>query len=193
MEGQSARPLSTRGLRNCSRNEAAIVKRFGEASSFVEVCRTFVKKVAYKAEKECFFGDYPTLADIDSAYHSNMSRTMLMALLSDLNEFCGSRAKMSDTQIEECAEIVVYTYPHLKISELGMFFLWFKQAKYGKFYGCVDPLLVMDALRMFMLDRDEQKYKFYQEEQKIREEEERKNCVSYKEYREMQSKRVKGV
>jgi len=138
--------------------------------------------VVYKGDNECFFGNYPTLEEINNAYHKNMAVSMLMSQLSSLNEFCGCKGKISDEQTEECASMIVLNYPRMKISELALFFMRFKSARYGQFYGGVDPLVIMSALQTFSNERNDA---IFQHDKAVREEKEAKDrakAISWDEY-----------
>lgn len=50
-------------------------------------------------------------------------------------------------------------YGHYKLSEFMLFFQKFKKCEYGKFYGSVDPMVIMGALDTFNRDRMTAYYK----------------------------------
>lgn len=110
---------------------------------------------------------------------------MLMSQINDLSEYCGCKGKISEAQSEQCAKVIVFTYPYLKISELAVFFAWFKAAKYGQFYGNVDPLIITSALRSFARDRNDEYFKRESEEAEKKRREEKKGCVTWEEYCKM--------
>lgn len=156
---------------------------FGDdEATFTKVCNGVMEQVVHRGADECFFGSYPTMAAINKAYHKDMSKAILMAQLTDLSEYCGCKNKLDDRQLEQCAEIIGMTYPHLKISELALFFVWFKTAKYGKFYGSVDPLVITSALRSFVRDRNDAYFKRDSELNFQKIEEAKKGCISWEEY-----------
>lgn len=181
MERKNERPKSTLVSRNCSQSKD-LVRRFGDEETFTDVCGSFMRQVVVKGAEECFFGNYPTLATINAAYHKNMAKSMLMSQLNDLSEYCGCKGKISEAQSEQCAEIIVMTYPYLKITELALFFAWFKAARYGQFYGSVDPLVITSALRSFVRDRNDAYLRRDAEENERKYEEAKKNAISWEEY-----------
>lgn len=191
MEQQKEKLQSTKELKNYSPNSTKLVKRFGTADTFTDVCEVFFRQVVHKGSQECFFGNYPTLTEINIAYHKNMATSMLMSQINDLSEYCGCKGKVSDRQSEQCAEIIVLNYPYLKISELALFFAWFKAAKYGQFYGSVDPLVITSALRTFVNhDRNDAYFKHESILNEQKQEEAKKNCISWEEY--CKRKEIKG-
>lgn len=132
---------------------------------------------------ECYFGSHPTLADLDRGYGRNASSYWLVPELTNLSEFCGCKEKLTGNALKECAVIIAQQYHYLKTSELMLFFYKFKAGEYGRFYGSVDPLIIMQALKEFTRDR----YTAYEHrEGELREKlylESIKNSISYEEYR----------
>jgi hypothetical protein len=61
---------------------------------------------------------------------------------------------LDDKQAEFLAEVIANEYYFLKASELLLFFYNFKTGKYGRFYGVVDPMRIMEALGEFKDERD---------------------------------------
>lgn len=64
-----------------------------------------------------------------------------------------------------------------------LFFNYFKQGKYGHFYGSVDPLVVMTALQDFIRERNDV---YFAHESRInlrRIEEQSNDCISYSEFK----------
>lgn len=105
--------------------------------------------------EHCFFADYPTLAKIRTAYGDKMPQIWLAPQLLDLSEFCGVKEKLSQRQLEDLASVIAGEFFYLKVSELLLFFRWFKAGRYGRFYGNVDPLVITTALRDFCTERAE--------------------------------------
>lgn len=133
----------------------------------------------------CLFGNFPTLAQLNMTFGSNMSTAWLMTQLYNLSEFCGCRNKLGDNQLEDCATLIAQNYYYLKVSELMLFFYRFKLGMYGKMYGSVDPLVIMTAIRDFITYRSEN---IAEQEQKQLDERilnDRINACSYEEYKAM--------
>ena len=107
--------------------------------------------------------------------------------LFDLSEFCGCKDKISEFQIEQCAAIIANTYFYLKVTELMLFFYRFKQGRYGRFYGAVDPLVITTSLRDFIIERNDEYFMHEQKEREAKERESMKNAISYQEYLEMEA------
>lgn len=136
----------------------------------------------------CWFGEYPTLARLDKEYGSNSASYWLVPELTNLSEFCGCKDKLTGTSLKECAVIISQQYYYLKISELMLFFYRFKSGRYGRFYGAVDPLAIMEALREFTHERDAA-YDRHENEMRMRQYDiDRRNAVSYEEYLKLKEK-----
>lgn len=77
--------------------------------------------------------------------------------LNNLSEFAGCKEKLTTEQIAETAVMISDGYPHYKLTEFMLFFQRFKRCEYGKFYGAVDPMVILQALATF----DEERRKTY--------------------------------
>ena len=104
------------------------------------------------------------------------------------SEYCGCKDKLQGKPLEQCAHIISMEFAHLKISELMLFFYWFKSGKFGRFYGSVDPLVITTSLREFMKERVMIIEKYEQEKREKAEEEARKNKMTWEEYCEKTGK-----
>lgn len=86
-----------------------------------------------------------------------------MAQLEDLADFAGCREKLTPQRCDEIAQLIMARYGYLKVSELMLFFLRFKLAEYGEFYGAVDPMRILGALRKFDRERAELQQRYDRE------------------------------
>lgn len=132
---------------------------------------------------QCFFSDrYPTLIELNQGYSWNTAIKWLSVQLFDLSEYCGCRVKMTNRQMEQCAGSIVHRYGWLKVSEIMLFLVRFKQARYGKVYGAIDPMAILDALKDFVVERQEAYFHNEQEERERKASEERMQAVTWEEY-----------
>lgn len=100
------------------------------------------------------FGTAPTLMTLRRAYHDEAATMWLLPQLYDLGEYCGVRDKMDKNQMTQLARIIVTEFSYLKVSEIMLFLHRFKAGRYGRFYGAIDPLVIVSALRHdFMNER----------------------------------------
>jgi hypothetical protein len=96
-----------------------------------------------------FYGSAPKLSDVAEQYGDNVAKSWLQVQLADLNEFSGAQTKMTPRQIDQVAGLILENHSNYKLTELMVFFHDYKSGKYGTFYGAVDPLRIMEALRDF--------------------------------------------
>lgn len=114
-------------------------------------------------EKDCYFGHYPTLAEVNATYGLNVSQAWLIPQIVNLATFCGCREKLDKQQQKDLAFVLATQYYYLKISEFMLFFHRFKAGHYGRFYGNIDPLVITTSLITFIkernseIDREEQR------------------------------------
>lgn len=132
--------------------------------------------------EKCFFGPYPTLLDIQSTYNVSASYWLVPQLV-DLSNFCGAKGKLQGKQLEQCAELIAQNYAYLKVSEVMLFIYRFKLGMYGRFYGTVDPIYIMMALRDFVsIERCRAIENRYYRMRKKGEQESAKKAVTYQQY-----------
>lgn len=132
-----------------------VVSRYG---AFDNVLVLFAPKhqQQYVADVErCYFGQAPSLTDLRLAYGGTAPVEWLTYQIIDLNRFSNCRP-MSDHQVRELASIITKDYYYLKLTELMDFFVRVKSGYYGRlFYGSVDPMEIIFALRRYSDDRAE--------------------------------------
>ena len=144
-----------------------------------------VQKMVLGNVERCYFGTAPTLALLNTTYGENAASQWLVAQLFDLSEFCGCKTKISEESLKQCSYLIAQMYFYLKVSELMLYFQYFKSGKYGIFYGAVDAMKITTALREFCEERNEVIARHEREEQHMRDDEYRKKAISYNEYKRM--------
>ena len=87
------------------------------------------------------------------AFGQNTAESWLEIQITDLSEFAGCKGKIPPRQITEMAQIIIEEYPHFNMAEFMLFFQRFKRGYYGRFYGNVDPMIIVIALRDFSHER----------------------------------------
>lgn len=150
-----------------------LLRKYGDRSSFLHKVSPAVQTAFARHPDSCYFGDYPTLEQLNAAYGRTMASQWLVAQLTNLSEFSGAR-DVTANQLEDLSRIVAQEYHWLKITELLLFFYRFKTGRYGRFYGSVDPLVITTALREFVGERNAAYARHEQQERERIEEEERK-------------------
>ena len=101
----------------------------------------------------CHFGTSPTLEIVRRGFGRRTAESWLQIQLNNLSDFAGCRDKLSTGQVQEMAGMIMATYPHFKLTEFMLFFQRFKRCDYGRFYGSVDPMVIMQSLAMFSIER----------------------------------------
>lgn len=139
--------------------------------------------------QECFFGDYPTLAQIKVCYGDNAPKMWLIPQLYNLSEYCGVKDKLQGTALEETAFVIAAEYYYLKVTELMLFFHRFKCGRYGRFYGNVDPLVITTSIREFILERNFEIDNHEQAQRKLQYDEELKYAITREEYDKMKQEK----
>lgn len=163
-----------------------IISRHGDRVAFLNSFSPDKQVTMCADEKIAILDDTPTLTDINISYGRNTAVMFLIPQLLNISEFCGAREKFTDRQIEETAHLIAANYPWLKVLELMTFFKQFKMGQYGQFYGSVDPMRIMSALREFLLFRREiyADYENFLMQKKI-EDEKKKPHMTYEEWKAM--------
>lgn len=98
-------------------------------------------------------GTAPTLGLIKRAYGSHVAVAWAKVQIQNVEEFSGVKEKLNDQQRHDLSVMICVEYGHLKLSELALFFFRLKMGKYGKFYGCIDPMVITEALCEFANER----------------------------------------
>lgn len=136
---------------------------------------------------ECMNYNYPTMQQAAMIYGDEAIALWTKIQLEDLNNYCGVQNKMTPSQLEDLAAILLFQYGQIKISEFALFLMKFKAGKYEQFYGTVDPLIITTAMNEFMDDRMIA-FRISERERELREaaqkrEEWKKNAITYEQYK----------
>lgn len=151
-----------------------VVSRYGAFDNILELFAPKHQQQYIVDVERCYFGHAPSLTALRLAYGDTAPVEWLTYQIIDLNRFSNCKP-MTDHQVRELASIIVKDYYFLKLTELMDFFSRVKSGDYGKlFYGAVDPMEVIFALRRYADDRAEIIRR--KEEDEAREEREREAC-----------------
>lgn len=164
------------------RTNATLVAKYGDETAFLEKFNPSFQMEICGNTKDCFFGDYPTLATIKANYGDTVPRAWLIPQLYNLSEYCGVKDKLEGTPLKETAFVIATEYYYLKVSEMMLFFYRFKTGRYGRFYGNVDPLVIATALREFVKERNAEYDRQEKEERERQAEISSKNAITWEEY-----------
>lgn len=105
--------------------------------------------------ERCFFQNAPTLWTVNLAYGFGTAQEWLAYQITDLSEFSGAKAKITDRQLDQIIQLITDDYGFLNMAEIMLFCRRFKKGSYDKFYGSVDPIAIMQGLNVFCRERNE--------------------------------------
>ena len=159
-----------------------LLTKYGPRDHFMLTFNPDYQRMICGNSDVCFFGEHPTLAELNRAYGEETAFAWLIPQLTNLSEYCGCREKLQGKQLENCADVIAMEFYFLKVSELMLFFHRFKTGRYGRFYGSVDPLIITTSLREFIVERAVAYEKHDQEERERRAAEHRRRAITYDEY-----------
>lgn len=165
-----------------------IIERYGDGKTFI---MTFApcNLIAYTEDVErCHMGTAPTLSELRKTYGGNVPVMWLMPFLYDIQEYCGTKTKWTTNQLTQLANMIAREYFYLKVTELMLFFVRFKGARYGRFYGVEDPMVVMESIKTFIEERGTFYDGYYQRQEREAIKERKKNAVTYEEYLRMKER-----
>lgn len=158
-------------------------KRYGDREQFMLTFTSSHEAAYCRHVERCIFGSAPTLSQVNTAYGANTSAAWIITLLTDVSEFCGCKEKITREQTDTLADIIALNYGYLKVTEIMLYFWWFKSGRYGKFYGAVDPMVITTTLHNFIKDRNVLIARKESEDEERRQAEWKKNAVSYEDWR----------
>lgn len=165
----------------------------------MELLERFNPSLQYKCyahPERCVSGSAPTLAEVNRDYGEQVALDWIVIELNDYQGFVGVKEENKAKLDVVCglSRMILGRYYYLNLSELMLFFQKLKYGDYGEMYGCVDAVRILRALRSFVFDRNIIIDKMEQAERERKQEEDRKNAISYEEYIErMKQRKVSGL
>ena len=152
---------------------------------------------AFPTIDKCSEIDSPKLGVMSEAFPSRIdSRTgeeikdmavvWMQGQLIAVSMFCGAREKMNEWPYKSPCKQLIDEHHALTMMEFILFCARLRSARYGKFYGSIDPAEILGSLDQFLKDRKHDIWKREDELEKARREKEaeesRKNAITYEEY-----------
>lgn len=134
---------------NLSQTAIAVRNRYGDVVAFQ---RTFgvANQIRFTDDaRRCVLGNAPTLLQVGITYGDTAVVDWFTYQLADLSEYFGGRDKITIGQVDELSRLMAQECRHMKITAMMLFFRRVKTGRYGKFYGAVDPIQIMDYYREF--------------------------------------------
>lgn len=134
----------------------SLLSTYSDLKSFMTAMNPSLQQYCAENVDRAYFGTAPTLLTLRCAYYDDAATIWMLPQLYDLNEYCGCKEKLDEGQMTQLARIIITEFGYLKVSEIMLFLHRFKAGHYGRFYGAVDPLAIVSALRYsFMNERAE--------------------------------------
>lgn len=178
----------TQGLQRISQSNP---KRIGEGEGFPKTKKELLLKyhvnnsvTITNDQTYCIFGNVPTLWAANNIYGKGTAEEWLVYQFSDLSEFAGVSKKINSQQLLQMAQLMVADFWYLKMTEVMLFIRRFKVGRYGTFFGNVDPLVIMDSVGKFLVERNDTIDAHYSELEikKANADIGNEKCVSYQDY-----------
>ncbi len=98
--------------------------------------------------------EIPTINLLLMSYGECTPREWLKIQLEGINSLSGVSRKMTEAQVYETADLIISTYYYLNVAEVIFFIAKMKIGLYGRFYGAVDPIMIMEALARYITERN---------------------------------------
>ena len=131
-----------------------VLQTYGSRENFMKVFDPMLQLTAGRDPEHAILSEKaPSLVVMKKAYGDNFPVMWLMQQILELVVYSNSKGTLNDYQAEFLANAIVNEYYYLKASELLLFFYQFKTGKYGRFYGVVDPMMITQALDVFVTER----------------------------------------
>lgn len=166
-----------------------IVARYGDKNRFLQTFHVNNQITYTNDEQRCHFGTAPTLTQVSKAYGIQTTEEWLIYQIVDLSEFCKLRSKLTDTQVKQTAQLIMHAYGYLKVTEIMLYFRRFKFGQYGRFYGSVDAMIILDCIKKFCNERRDAIHAQLKRVEEEERERQRRGCISWEEYQRREKER----
>ena len=125
----------------------SLLSRHGDLKAFAVANNPDAQKAVAVNEEKAVLGESPMLCTLDAAYGEGSALLWLIPQLHDLCKTVGVKVKLDDVQLRQLATMIRSEFGYLKATEVMLFIYRLKGGHYGEFYGAVDPMRIMRALR----------------------------------------------
>lgn len=163
--------------------EMPLKERYGSKERTLAIFNPAMQEKYCIYPERCVLGYAPQLARLEAEYGGGTALSWLVVQIWNLNEWCGTRDKMTKDQIDTLARMILARFGWLKLTEIMLFFFRIKSGRYGHFYGAIDPLRVMEYIGIFISERNQILDEDRQRRQAEEYEQWKIEAVSYEEYK----------
>ncbi len=142
------------------KQQKEIVSRYGNVDeAMVKLSPTNIQRNinenSIKSNRQAYLTNSISLSNFGKYYSKNSCYALIELWLYELSEFCGVQNKLTSSQLNQLAPMIYSEAYGLNFAEFGLFFNRIKMGHYGKFFGVVDPVLIMTFLNQFLNERFE--------------------------------------
>ncbi|MCE5175833.1 MAG: DUF6633 family protein [Bacteroidales bacterium] len=170
-----------------------VIELYGDSGTFLSRMNPSTQIIAAENPEKAYKSEI-SLTKVKLAFGMPFLKVWLMAQLENLNDFCGTKSKMTIDQMDELTGIIAVDYGYLRAAEILLFFHRLKKGQYGQFYGSVDPLMIASALFQHVKDRQIEISRIEAAENQKRLDNQRKewknNAISREEYENIKQSQV---
>ena len=159
-----------------------IVKRYGSRENILRTFHISNQTLHASDPLRCILGKAPTLKVMNEAYGNGTTEEWLMYQLVDLIEFVGVNNKLTPYQLKSLCDLIVQKYGWLKVTDIELFFHRIKTGEYQRFYGSVDPQMIMQLMIRFQRERNLILAEYYEEMDRQARERSMQGAVTWEEY-----------
>ena len=168
-----------------SKRQKEIVSRYGnidEAMSKLSPTniQRNINENDIKSNRQAYLTNSISLSIFGKYYSKNSCYALIELWLYELSEFCGVQNKLTPSQLNQLAPMIYSEAYGLNFAEFGLFFNRIKMGHYGKFFGVVDPVLIMTFLGQFLTERLEFIEKYNEETSQENKKMDFQNCLNTK-------------
>lgn len=119
----------------------------------------------------------PTLTTLDIAYGEAGAKTWVAVMLYFISEFAGAKDKVNAMQVEYTATTIDKQFGFLSIGEFAHFINLLLSGRWGKFYGAIDPVFIMESLHKYCGEIRVEELRALEEQREERERREHEKAV----------------
>ena len=133
---------------------ACLTKRY---STFEQLGAAFNPTAAARLPNnidKAFNSDTPTILLVSDTYGREKAIKWIEIHINSIDLYAQVKNDLDEDARNEMANLILSHYSFLKLPEFMLFVARFKLGIYGRFYGSFDPLVLMEALKKFQVDRN---------------------------------------
>ena len=123
------------------------------------------ESLTVKSVSDILAAKSPSLISLTRTHGEKKVLISIRAILIDFSNFVGQ--ELNDSQLNQASRLILETYPNYKPEHLKLCFDRIKSGKYGTIYGAVNGLVIMEFIKKFDIQLDEETTEIRQTEARI--------------------------